>query len=236
MTADDLGTLLFLYRGLTLRLVAGVQPPKAGSLLFCRHLDVRPGERVLEIGSGAGLAAVMAARAGARVIAIDVRPEAVTCTRGNAARNGVGDRVDVRLGDGFAPVAGLSFDLVCTSPPQMPTPPGRERDDAEAAADNGGRDGWHLLDRVIREAPAHLVPGGRLLFTLFGFLGVDRARERLRVAGLAPEIVAREPQPFPRLGYERLDYLRALDAGLTIPRSSAPRTVDRYVIVGRCPT
>jgi release factor glutamine methyltransferase len=232
---EDEGILLFLYRGCTFRIDPGVQPPKAGSLLFCRHLDVRPAEHVLEVGSGAGLAAVLAARAGAEVIATDLRPEAVTCTRENAARNGVADRVDARLGDGFAPVTGIRFDLICTSPPQMPTPPGRERTDAEAAADNGGADGWELLDRLIREAPAHLAPGGRVVFTLFAFLGIERAHDRLRAAGLAPRIVAREPQPFPRLGYERLEYLRTLDAEGAIPRGAVPRVVDRYVIEGRRP-
>jgi release factor glutamine methyltransferase len=230
---SDEGELLFVYRGCTFRIDPGVQPPKAGSLLFCRHLDVRPGARVLEIGSGAGLAAVLAARAGAHVIATDVRPEAVACTRENARRNGVAERVDVRLGDGFAPVTGLRFDLICTSPPQMPTPPGRERDDAEAAADNGGADGWALLARVIREAPGHLAPGGRLVFTLFAFLGVERAKTLLRAAGLAPEVVAREAQPFPRIGYERLAYLRKLDVEGTIPRDALPRAVDRYVVAGR---
>jgi release factor glutamine methyltransferase len=228
--SDDEGVLLFQYRECTFRLGAGTQPPKAGSLLFCRHLDVHPGEHVLEIGSGAGLAAVLAARAGARVIATDIRPESVECTRDNAARNGV--VVDARLGDGFAPVAGLRFDLVCASPPQMPTPPGRERDDAEAAADNGGPDGWALLDRLIREAPAHLRPDGRLLFTLFGFLGIEGAKARLRAAGLDPVVVAHETHEFPRIGYERIDYLRTLDPERTIPRDVLPRTVDRYVVVG----
>jgi release factor glutamine methyltransferase len=227
------GVLLFLYRGCAFRIDPGVQPPKAGSLLFCRHLDVRPGERVLEVGSGAGLAAVLAARAGATVVATDVRPEAVACTRENAARNGVGDRVDTRLGDGFSPVTGMRFDLIGTSPPQMPTPPGRERSDAEAAADNGGTDGWELLDRLILEAPAHLASGGRLRFTLFAFLGIERAFARLRAAGLSPRVVAREVQPFPRLGHERLEYLRTVDAEETIPRGAAPRTVDRYVVEGR---
>ena len=232
--SDD-GELFFSYRGCTFRIDAGVQPPKVGSLLFCRHLDVRRGERVLEIGSGAGLAAVLLARAGAHVIATDVRPEAVACTRENAARNGVAAHVDARLGDGFAPVAGLRFDLICTSPPQMPTPPGRERDDAEAAADNGGPDGWALLERVIRDAPAHLTPGGRLVFTLFAFLGVERAQKTLRAAGLEPLVVGRESQPFPRIGYERLEYLRRGDSEGTIPRDSLPRTVDRYVVAGRRP-
>jgi release factor glutamine methyltransferase len=230
--SDDEGVLLFQYRGCNFRIDAGAQPPKAGSLLFCRHLDVRPGERVLEIGSGTGLAAVLAARAGAHVIATDIRPESVNCTRDNAARNDVADRVDARLGDGFAPVGGLRFDVICTSPPQMPTPVGREREDAEAAADNGGPDGWALLARVIRESPGYLVPGGRLLFTLFAFLGIESARARLRSAGLEPVVVAREPQPFPRIGYERLDYLRTLDPEGTIPRDVLPRLVDRYVVAG----
>jgi release factor glutamine methyltransferase len=231
--SDDEAVLLFQYRACAFRICPGVQPPKAGSLLFCRHLDVHPHERVLEIGTGAGLAAILAARAGAHVIATDVRAEAVECARENAARNGVAERVDVRLGDGFAPAAGLQFDLICTSPPQMPTPPERERDDAEAAADNGGLDGWTLLDRVIREAPAYLKPAGRLVFTLFGFLGIESARARLRSAGLDPVVVARETHSFPRIGYERLDHLRAMDAERTIPRDTVPRTVDRYVVAGQ---
>ena len=49
---DDGVLLLYLYGGCVFRVPDGVQPPKAGSLFFCRHLAVRPGERVLEIGGG----------------------------------------------------------------------------------------------------------------------------------------------------------------------------------------
>jgi release factor glutamine methyltransferase len=145
----EAGVLLFVHGGCTFTVADGVQPPKAGSLLFCRHLPVRAGDRMLEIGTGIGLAAVLAARGGARVVATDVVDAAVRCARANAVVNGVADRVEVLQGDGFAPVRGRVFDLICTSPPQMPTPPERERADATAAADNGGRDGWALLDRVI---------------------------------------------------------------------------------------
>lgn len=229
---DDRGVLLFVYEGATFKVADGAQPPKAGSLLFCRHLHARPGERVLEIGTGIGLAAVRAARAGARVIATDVVEAAVRCARENAVLNGVADLVDVRLGDGFEPVRGLAFDLICTSPPQMPTPPDRERPDAVAAADNGGRDGWSLLDRVIAGAPAHLRPGGRLVFTLFGFLGIKAALGKLADAGLEPAILGQETQAFPRIGYERLEHIRAVDAEGTLPRSGLPATVERYVVQG----
>lgn len=229
---DDRGVLLFVYQGATFKVGDGAQPPKAGSLLFCRHLHPRPGERVLEIGTGIGLAAVQAARAGAHVIATDVVEAAVRCARENATLNGVADRVDVRLGDAFEPVRGLVFDLICTSPPQMPTPPDRERTDALAAADNGGPDGFRLLDRVIAGAPAHLRPGGRLVFTLFGFLGIKTALGKLAAVGLEPSILGQETQAFPRIGYERLEHIRAVDLEGTLPRSGWPATVERYVVQG----
>jgi len=232
VSGPDAGTLLYLYRDCVFRVPDGVQSPKAGSLLFCRHLEFHPGERVLEIGAGLGLAAVLAARAGARVVATDVVPAAVETIRANAALNGV--TLDARLGDCYAPVAGLRFDLICSNPPQMPTPPGRERADAAAAADNGGGDGWLVLDRVIREAPAHLAPGGRLVFTIFAFLGCKSAFARLEAAGLAPRIIASEVQSFPRIGFERLEHLRAMDVEATLP-PGMPERVERFVIEGRRP-
>jgi release factor glutamine methyltransferase len=226
----DAGTLLYLYHDCIFRVPEGVQPPKAGSLFFCRHLTVRSGERMLEIGAGLGLAAVLAARAGARVVATDIVPAAVEAVRANAALNGV--MLDARLGDGYAPVAAERFDLIASNPPQMPTPPGRERADATAAADNGGRDGWQVLDRIIAGAPAHLTPGGRLVFTIFAFLGRKGALARCEAVGLAPRIVASETQPFPRIGYERFEHLREVDVEGTLGRG-IPDRVERFVVEGR---
>jgi release factor glutamine methyltransferase len=231
-SADD-GLLLFSWRGCAFRVFDAVQPPKAGSLFFCRHLSVARGEHVLEIGAGLGLAAVLAAKAGARVVATDIVPGAVEAVRANAALNGV--TIDARLGDCYAPVTGERFDLVCTNPPQMPTPPGRERDDPVAAADNGGFDGWALLDRVITGATDHVRPGGRIVFSIFAFLGRKHAFARLEAAGFTPSIVASEVQSFPRIGFERLDHLRALDAEGTIPWDRTPEKVERFIVQGTLP-
>jgi release factor glutamine methyltransferase len=147
--------------------------------------------------------------------------------------NGFQVQVDVRLGNLFAPVTGEVFDLILTNPPQMPTPPGREAGGDEATADDGGHDGWAILDRVIQGAPAHLKPGGQLVFALFDYLGEQNAFRRLKEVGLSPVIIARGSQPFPRLARERLDHIRLVDAEQALPLSGTPVTCERLVISGR---
>ncbi|MBI3455902.1 MAG: tRNA (adenine(22)-N(1))-methyltransferase TrmK [Candidatus Rokubacteria bacterium] len=228
----DAGTLLFIHDGCVFRLADGAQAPKAGSLFLLRHLDVRDGDEVLDVGTGAGFLAVVAARRAKRVVATDVVPAAVALASQNAALNGVGDRVEARLGDCYDPIRGEAFDLIVSGPPQMPTPSERERDDWMARADNGGVDGWAVLDRLIAEAPAHLKPGGRLLVSIFAFLGERKGLAKLEAVGLVARVAARETQPFPRLGYERLPHIRAYDVEGTLPRA-VPRTVDRLLLEGR---
>jgi release factor glutamine methyltransferase len=230
---SDAGLLLYSYRGCLFRVPDEVQPPKAGSVFFTRAIQVQKGERMLEIGAGVGLTAVLAAKAGATVVATDVLPEAVEVIRQNALLNGV--TVDARLGDCYAPVAGERFDLICSNPPQMPTPPGRERNDAIAAADNGGIDGWEILGRVISGARDHLNPGGRLVVTIFAFLGREAAFARLRGAGLLASVIARETQAFPRIAYERVDHIRSLDIEGTVGGTGVPTTVERFAIQGVAP-
>src|SRR5262249_59693025 len=82
---SDTGTLLFSWRGCLFRVPDQVQAPKAGSLFFCRHLAVRPGERVLEIGGGLRVAALLAAGGGARGIAARHLPQTLQILRANAA-------------------------------------------------------------------------------------------------------------------------------------------------------
>jgi len=231
MSADQ-AIHFFLYQGCLIRVPSHLLVPKAGSLLLARHLPLREGDLVLDLGTGAGFIGILTARRGHRVVATDVVPACAEWTRVNALLNGIADRLEVRSGDLFAPVKDDTFDLIAANPPQMPTPPDREWGDAQSRADNGGPDGWAVLERIIHEAPAHLKPQGRLVFTLFGFLGERRALDSLTSAGLAPQILAREEQAFPRLARERLDQIRSVDfEGVLGP--GRPTTCPRLVLCGR---
>ena len=97
------GDAAYLYRDCVFRVSDGVKPPKAGSLFFCRQPAVRSGERVLEIGAGLGLAAVLAARAGHGWWRTDIVPAAVESIRANAAA-ATASRSTRGWGDSYAPV------------------------------------------------------------------------------------------------------------------------------------
>ncbi len=79
--------------------------PWAGGLGVARHLEEHPdevrGRRVLDLATGSGLCAIVAARAGAEAVeAVDVDPFADAAARINARANHV--RIDVRLADVLA--------------------------------------------------------------------------------------------------------------------------------------
>ena len=220
----DAGVLLFVHGGCTFTVADGVQPPKAGSLLFCRHLPVRAGDRVLEIGTGIGLAAVLAARAGARVVATDVVDAAVRCARANAVVNGVADRVEVLAGRRLraGARARLRPDLHEPAPDAHAARPrarrrgggGRQRRPRRLGPARPG-------DRGRARAPARRAAGS---CSRSSASSASRPRSpSSHDAGFEPAILGQETQAFPRIGYERhRAHPRARRGGHPAARAGGP--------------
>lgn len=114
----------------------------AGTRLLIESLAVRAGESFLDLGCGYGPigVAIAATVDGARVVMTDVNRRAVALARKNADANHV--RVDVREGELYTPVDGLSFDHVASNPPI--------------------RAGKAVVHGIVEGAPAHLREGGSL--------------------------------------------------------------------------
>lgn len=72
-------------------------------------LDVRPGDRVLEVGAGTGYNAALLAALGARVTTVDVQPDVAERARAALAAAGV-EGVRVRTGDGYLGAPDDRFD------------------------------------------------------------------------------------------------------------------------------
>lgn len=109
--------------------------------------------RALDVGTGSGAHAVLAARHARSVIATDVNPRALAYTQLNAALNGMRN-VECRRGSLFDPVAGETFDLITCNAPYVVSPERRW-----AYRDAGG-EADEVSELVVRESAAHLAEGG----------------------------------------------------------------------------
>jgi release factor glutamine methyltransferase len=189
--------------------IPGVYAPQEDTDLLAGALSeepLAPGADVLDVGTGCGALALAAARRGTRVTAVDVSRRAVCATRWNALRAGL--PVRVRRGNLFDPVDGRSFDLILTNPPYVPAPPGDGVPRGTARAWDGGGDGRLVVDRICREAPALLRPGGVLLMVHSALSDPDRTLAQLRAAGLKASVTRRVRIPFGPVLRSREGWLR----------------------------
>ena len=82
------------YLGLDLVVPEQVFPPMPVSDLLGRALldEVRDADRVLDMGTGCGVNAILAASRAQDVVGVDINPHAVTAAQRNAERNHVAHR------------------------------------------------------------------------------------------------------------------------------------------------
>lgn len=182
----------------TLETPAGVHAISPSTLELARRIDVRPGERVVELGCGSGLLSIVAAKLGARqVVAVDLDERACRATAENARRNGVA--LDVRRGSFLEPLRAECFDLALFNPPQTPGP-------FAFGPKWGGEDGALHFRAVLPRIGPHLRPGGRVLLLVLGLVD-ERALAPL-VAAFDVDERGETDRPFEPAEYE--GYARGL--------------------------
>lgn len=122
--------------------------------LFAEHVEIQPGDRALDVGTGAGVLAFIAARKGAYVVATDRNAEAVSNARLNARRLSLEDRVEV-CGpyDMFDGVRGRRFDHILFNAPWLR---GAPRTAYEAALYDDGR----VIEAFLNGVCVHLEAAG----------------------------------------------------------------------------
>lgn len=161
------------YLGLTLVIPPEVQPITGMSDLLGEAVcdEVRETDRVLDMGTGSGVNAILAAAVSPDVVAVDNNPRAVEAALRNAEANGVASRIRVVEGDLFDGVDG-AFDLVVFDPPFRWFAPRdlRERNTTD--------ENYETLTAFFRDIGRYLSPAGRIL-VFFGTSGDAEYLHRL---------------------------------------------------------
>ncbi|SFZ85797.1 release factor glutamine methyltransferase [Devosia enhydra] len=163
------------------------------------RLEGKARPRLLDLGTGTGCIAIALLHEcpDAQAMAVDLSPGALETARENAARHGVADRLDLRLGSWFEPIAlGERFDLVVSNPPyiadaERPALSVEVRDHDPHLALFGGPDGLEPYRIIAAELARHLKPGGLGLFEI-GHSQGPTVRAILAAAGFSQIAVARD--------------------------------------------
>lgn len=157
----------------------------------------RPVRRVLDLCTGSGCLAILAARAfpNAGVDAIDVSPAALAVARKNIVRHRLGRRVHPKRSDLFAAVRATRYELILTNPPYVGAgtiaqlPPEYRHEPRVALA--GGSDGLDLVAQILAKAADFLSPGGLLVCEVGdGKVAAQRRFRSLKVDWLKAEVFA----------------------------------------------
>lgn len=173
-----------------------VYEPAEDTFLIARNLSVERGARVLDMGAGCGILAVLAARNASRVVAVDINPQAVKCTLRNAAANGVSAKVEARLGNLFAVLkAEEVFDLIVFNAPYLPIDSGEGRSWVEKAW-AGGTTGRKVIDRFVDQVSQHLAENGRVLLVQSTLSDVEATLQRFSRHGFRASVIDEEKVPF----------------------------------------
>jgi len=148
-------------------------------------------------GSGCVAVAIASQSPQASVLATDISPSAVAVAQENAQANRVADRVRCRVADllsladedrDLCPFAAITANPPYIADNQMISETVRRE---PPIAVHGGPSGLDFLERIIRDAPAFLRPGGALILE-FGYTQEDVVSSLILATGqfLQPRVIA----------------------------------------------
>ncbi len=130
--------------------------------------------KILDLCTGSGCVAIAVAKncPAAIVTATDLSPAALTVAKENAEKHKVDQRVTFQEGDLFAAVGSEErFDIIAGNPPYVTTAELETlatdiRKYEPRQALDGGPDGLDVVRRIVRDAAAHLQPGGSIFLEI----------------------------------------------------------------------
>lgn len=173
-----------------------VYEPAEDTFLIAEHLTVKEDDVVLDVGTGCGILAVLAAEKAKHVVAVDVNPYAIECASNNAEVNGVEGKIDFRRGDLFQSIKpNEKFSLILFNAPYLPSEPGEENSWLGKAW-AGGPDGRIIIDRFIASFSDFLADEGKIQLVQSSLTDVNRTLDALGEVGLEARVVARVKVPY----------------------------------------
>ena len=181
----------------------GVYPPSEDTYLLLDNLDIRQDDVFLEVGCGAGLITLTAAKIAQTIVSVDSSFEAVHNTMENLKRNDLYNNCHVVESDLLGALASsVKFSLIVFNPPYLP------QDDEHTDLDHvliGGLVGTELTQRFVKQAVDHLLNEGRIYVVVSTLANVESIRQTMNMCGFVVDTISEE-----FLFFEKIQVLRGI--------------------------
>ncbi|MEW5955881.1 MAG: HemK2/MTQ2 family protein methyltransferase, partial [Candidatus Micrarchaeota archaeon] len=177
-----------------------VYEPREDSFLLAEAVKKFARGKFLEVGTGSGLSAIVAARKNRveSVVAVDSSACALKAAEKNASTNGVAEKIVFKKSNLFSAVKG-KFDCIAFNPPYLPSDSADRTRGSLRKAWEGGKTGRAVLDKFLRTVRVHLKPKGRVLLLNSSLSssrgegdGNDETRAALEKLGFRVRVVGKQ--------------------------------------------
>ncbi|MGI8786649.1 MAG: peptide chain release factor N(5)-glutamine methyltransferase [Pyrinomonadaceae bacterium] len=144
---------------------------------------IKMGDRFCEVGVGSGCIsiAILHESKTTSAIGLDISEAALKTAWANAETHGVSDRLELKISDVYEHLKNEKFDLIVSNPPYISIediknlqPEVREFEPLKALTD--GKDGFSIIEKIVRAAPRFLKRGSFLLLEI-GFNQADKVKK-----------------------------------------------------------
>lgn len=165
--------------------------PAEDSYLLAENLDIKFGDKVLEIGTGSGIVAMYASKLTDKVTATDINFNAIELAEKNFKKNNI-DNIELLFGNLFEPVKNRKFDVILFNTPYLPTENEDILDDDLNYAFDGGLDGRQVIDLFLNEVKNHLNDSGKVQLIQSSLSDIEKTLDRLDELGFVSEVAKEE--------------------------------------------
>lgn len=161
--------------------------PAEDSYLLADNLEIKPGESVLEIGTGSGIVAMYASKLTDNITVTDINSDACLLAEKNFKDNNI-ENIEILFGNLFEPVKNRKFDVILFNTPYLPTEEDEVLDDTINYAFDGGLNGRKVIDLFLNEVSNHLNDGGIVQIIQSSLSGNEETLSRFDELGFISEI------------------------------------------------
>jgi release factor glutamine methyltransferase len=183
-----------------------VYDPAEDSYLIAENLEVSKRDLVLDVGTGCGILAILAAKKAKHVLAIDINPQAIKCAIKNAQINCL-NNIDFIVGDMFKSIKlGELFSLILFNAPYLPCMSDEEKTWIGKSW-AGGLNGREIIDQFINKASKFLTSRGKIFLVQSSLSDLNKTQKMFVDKNLCTKIVSSIKFPFESIILVKAEFL-----------------------------